>query len=228
MSDAEIRALERRVAEGDTDAEVPLVRGRLRAGLLTQARLDAATSLGDPVGCTLPRRAGGVDAWGGRSRWGVDEGALVGRRFIHLLPRRRAVTLACDWAERPTAVWEARYPELDRARAALMVAREYASSTGDERGTAQAERAFLDAERQRFDPLARRLLPGWEAARPAECAASAASRRDYGLREWWGGWVEQAANYAILIGVVAKDADERRAMRAAQNLDLIRALLEPA
>ncbi len=115
MSDPEIRLLERRVADGDDLARVPLLRARVRAGLVSQPRLDAAAWLGDPVA----RQAGGTTERATGWKWQTRL-----ERAVALLPERSLVEVACRWAERVLPLWAAR--STDRLpHAAVAAAREW-------------------------------------------------------------------------------------------------------
>lgn len=221
MSDREIRVLERAVAEGDELAREPLLRARVRAGFVSQERLDAASALGDE----LAPRAGGVDRWRGSSRWRHNSVDLVGRRFIILLPRRRVVTMACDWAEPTLGAWESRYPELTQPRVALWAARKWVAESSGEKGSDHVRWAERRAEQARFAGDPQRVIPGWEAARSCQFAASTASSSQDAMREWWSQGAEIAADGAVT--ALARSDEERRSMRAEQCRRLVLELLTP-
>lgn len=100
--DARLRGFERRAFQGDLDAEVALLVGRIRLGLVTLDRVDAAAWLGDPCATALsevraPRHENAPDwahrALTGWAPWGREllvRGAVgIGRR------------VAEDWEWRP-------------------------------------------------------------------------------------------------------------------------------
>lgn len=120
MSDREIRLLERAVEEGDELAREPLLRARVRAGLVSQERLNLAAALGDELARRVGGRARYAQEW---QEWGGS--ALVDRRTLEedpgflSLSRDEVVGLACDWAEAALLAWEAQFVEDRRTRKIL-------------------------------------------------------------------------------------------------------------
>jgi hypothetical protein len=185
VSDARIRELERRAAEGDPDARARHLKARVRAGELTAAHVALAASLGhaaarelDPV--PLEDWADG-DACRDAIRAARD---LLGET----LPAR----VAADWAERVLSIWEAKHPDADRPRKAIDAARAWATCPCDEHRKAAANAANAAADAA----YAARAADAADYAADASYAAADAAAADAASDAAYAARAAYAAAYA--------------------------------
>lgn len=200
MSDREIRLLERRVAEGDEGAEVPLLRARVRAGLVTEERLNTAARLGDATALA----AGGA---GPSIRWSDP---YERDRVFAMIPPWDLIALLCRWGEPILALHERMFPREDQG----LGSPRYLLSIAQRRAEARSSSVVLGCGTgpSPHTPMTRALI---------DCVYQASQFPHLLAHTPLHEWASSVSAYGILIG------REGRLTPAPQRHSVARLLLTP-